>query len=55
MVGPSTPFAPGLFDLGIDYLAGTIVTDVEGMAIAVAQGGAVKALKPFGAFKTLSR
>ncbi len=55
MVGPSTPFAPGLLDLGVDYLAGTIVTDVEGMAIAVAQGGAVKALKPFGAFKTLSR
>ena len=55
MVGPSTPFASGLFDLGVDYLAGTIVTDIEGMAIAAAQGGAVKALKPFGTFKTLSR
>ncbi len=55
MVGPSTPFAPGLFELGVDYLAGTIVTNVEGMAIAVAQGGAVKALKPYGIFKTLSR
>jgi len=55
MVGPSTPFAPSLFELGVEFLAGTIVTDVERMAIAVAEGGAVKALKPFGSFKTLSR
>ena len=54
LVGPSTPFAPGLFDLGVEFLAGTIVTDVGGMAIAVAEGGAVKALKRFGSFKTLS-
>lgn len=42
MVGPSTPFAPKLFDLGVEFLAGTIVTDIERMTIAVAEGGAVK-------------
>jgi hypothetical protein len=55
LVGPSTPFAPKLFDLGVEFLAGTIVTEIEKMANAVAEGGAVKALKPFGSFKTLSR
>jgi uncharacterized protein len=55
MVGPSTPFAPKLFDLGVESLAGTIVTDIEKMTVAVAEGGAVKALKPFGSFKTLTR
>ncbi|MBT3989590.1 MAG: hypothetical protein HON14_02730 [Rhodospirillaceae bacterium] len=55
MVGPSTPFAPKLFDLGVEFLAGTIVTNIDQMAIAVAEGGAVKALKPYGSFKTLAR
>ena len=55
MVGPTTPFAPKLFELGIEFLAGTIVTDVDKMAVAVAEGGAVKAIKPFGSFQTLSR
>jgi uncharacterized protein (DUF4213/DUF364 family) len=55
LVGPSTPFAPKLFEIGIEFLAGTIVTDVEGMAIAVGEGGGVKMLKPYGVFKTLVR
>ena len=55
MVGPSTPFAPKLFDLGVEFLAGTIVTDIDRMVTTVAEGGTVKALKPHGSFKTLSR
>ena len=55
LVGPSTPLAPKLLDLGIECLAGTIVTDIEKMIIAVSQGGDVKTLKPFGSFKVISR
>ena len=55
LVGPSTPFAPKLLDLGIECLAGTIVTNLKKMIIAVSEGGDVKTLKPFGSFKVLSR
>ena len=55
LVGPSTPFAPKLLDLGIKCLAGTIVTNLKKMVIAVSEGGDVKTLKPFGSFKVLSR
>ena len=53
MVGPSTPFAPKLGKFGISTLAGTVVNNVEGMAVAVMEAGDVQALKPFGSFKTL--
>jgi uncharacterized protein (DUF4213/DUF364 family) len=55
LVGPSTPLAPNLLDLGIECLAGTIVTDIKKMIVAVSQGGDVKTLKPFGSFKVISR
>jgi hypothetical protein len=53
LVGPSTPLAPPLYDLGVNILAGMVVDDVEGAAIATAQGGAVRALKQHGRFVTL--
>ena len=31
LVGPSVPLAPWLFDLGVDMLAGTVVTDKKGV------------------------
>ena len=55
LVGPSTPFASKLLDLGIECLAGTIVTDVKKMIISVSEGGDAKALKPYGSFKVLTR
>jgi uncharacterized protein len=40
LVGPSTPFAPGLFDHGINTLAGTVVIDQESVRQAVQEGAA---------------
>ena len=37
LVGPSTPWAPVLFDMGADVLAGSVVTDPEAVLEAVAQ------------------
>ena len=54
LIGPSTPLAPKLFSLGIDFLAGTVVKDVEKVNIAISEGGDVSAFKPFGVFKVLS-
>lgn len=47
LVGPSTPMTPRLHAYGVSVLAGLIVTDPEGAARAVAEGGAFRALKPF--------
>jgi uncharacterized protein (DUF4213/DUF364 family) len=40
LVGPSTPFAPLLFNYGIDTLAGTIVADSESVWRAAQEGAA---------------
>ena len=48
LVGPTTPLTPRLHAYGADILAGLVITDVEGAARAVAEGGAFHALKPFG-------
>jgi uncharacterized protein (DUF4213/DUF364 family) len=40
LVGPSTPFAPLLFEYGIDTLAGTVVLDPEAVWRAVQEGAA---------------
>ena len=55
LVGPSTPFAPKLFDLGIEFLAGTIVSDIKNMITSVSEGGDVKTFKRYGSFKVLTR
>ncbi len=47
LVGPGTPLAPALHAYGVEALAGLVVEDPEGAARAVAEGGAVKALRPF--------
>lgn len=38
MLGPSTPMAPVLFELGVDVLAGSIIEDPEAVLKAVGQG-----------------
>jgi uncharacterized protein len=48
LVGPSTPFAPLLFDHGIDTLAGTVVVDPQ-PAWRAAQEGAARRIFEHGA------
>ncbi len=55
LVGPSAPLAPVLFDHGIDALSGLVAVDVEAMARAALEGGAVRALKRHGRYVTLRR
>ena len=52
MLGPSTPLAPALFDMGIGVLSGFVARDIDGLALAVTEGGAVAALRPFGRYVT---
>jgi uncharacterized protein (DUF4213/DUF364 family) len=53
LIGPSTPLAPPLFDLGVDALSGFIVGDVERLAGAVSEGAAVSALRCYGRYATI--
>ena len=53
LIGPSTPLAPKLLNLGIDFLAGTVVKNVEKMNAVISEGGDVRSFKPFGVFKVL--
>ena len=53
LVGPSTPLVPSLFNLGINVLAGTLITDLEHMKTHILEGGAVKSMKNYSTFKTL--
>lgn len=47
LVGPGAPLTPRLFEYGITALSGLIVTDADGIARAVAEGGGVKDLKRY--------
>jgi uncharacterized protein (DUF4213/DUF364 family) len=53
LIGPSTPCCPGLFARGADALSGLIVVDRDGVRRAIAEGGAVRALRPFTKMVTL--
>ena len=44
MVGPTTPFAPSLFDCGIDVLAGCVVPDPEAALAGIRAGSCFKGL-----------
>ena len=39
VLGPSTPLSPVLFDFGIDFISGSVVTRIDPVLRAVAQGG----------------
>ncbi len=53
LVGPGTPLASGLFEVGIEILAGSVIEDVDGAMNVVAQAGAVRGLKECGRYVTL--
>lgn len=55
LVGPSTPIAPPLFELGVHALSGFVAADLAGVVRTVQEGGGVKAMRPFGRFVTLER
>jgi hypothetical protein len=55
VIGPSTPLAPTLFDLGIRALSGFVARDIGALAKAVSEGAAVAALRPFGRYATIRR
>ena len=54
LLGPSTPLSPALFELGLNALSGLVPSDLDGTAQRVAEGGAVRALKPLGRYVTLT-
>ena len=54
LIGPSAPLCPAMFALGIDALSGFVPGDLDGTAQRVAEGGAVRALKPLGRYVTLT-
>ncbi|CCQ74085.1 DUF2478 domain-containing protein [Magnetospira sp. QH-2] len=47
LMGPGTPLTPRLKAYGIGALAGVVVTDLERVAQAVAEGGSLRSLRPF--------
>lgn len=55
LIGPSTPLAPALFDHGVDALSGFVVRDIDKLALAVSEGAAVAALRPYGRYATIRR
>jgi uncharacterized protein (DUF4213/DUF364 family) len=55
MIGPSTPLAPSLFNLGVDVLSGFVVRDIDKLTVAVSEGAAVAALRPYGRYATIRR
>jgi uncharacterized protein (DUF4213/DUF364 family) len=55
LVGPSTPLAPALFDLGVHALSGFVAADLDGLVRTLQEGGGVKAMRRFGRFVTLER
>ena len=39
VLGPSTPLSPVLFDLGVDFISGSLVTDEKEVLLTIMQGG----------------
>jgi uncharacterized protein (DUF4213/DUF364 family) len=39
VLGPSTPLSPVLFDLGVDFISGTLVKDEKEVLLTIMQGG----------------
>jgi uncharacterized protein (DUF4213/DUF364 family) len=48
VVGPGAPLCPALFERGVDVIAGFVIEDADAAFEAIAEGGAVRALKRCG-------
>jgi uncharacterized protein (DUF4213/DUF364 family) len=55
IIGPSTPLAAPLFELGVDALSGFIGRDIDKLAQAVSEGATVSALRSYGRYATICR
>ncbi len=47
LLGPGTPLAKSLFQHGVDAASGLVVEDIAALAAAIAEGGAVRAMKRY--------
>jgi uncharacterized protein (DUF4213/DUF364 family) len=48
LIGPSTPLSPTMFELGVDILAGSTVTNIEAVLRVVGEGGNFRQVKKAG-------
>jgi uncharacterized protein (DUF4213/DUF364 family) len=55
LLGPSTPLASVVFDLGVDAVSGTLVIDAERVVRSVAQGATFRQIKRSGGLRLLTR
>ncbi len=54
LLGPSTPLTPLFFDLHIDAISGTLVTDPERVLRSVSQGATFRQIKRAGGLRLLT-
>lgn len=53
MLGPSTPLSPTLFNYDLDYLAGSIVQDIDAVVAGVTQSASFRQLHRLGIRKVI--
>lgn len=54
VLGPSTPLSPVMFDYGVDFLCGTIVTDPKAVMLGISQGSSSHQIRRAGFTKMVT-
>jgi len=54
LLGPSAPLSPVLFEVGVDAVSGTLVTDPELVLRSVGQGATFRQVKRVGGLRLLT-